>query len=121
MAIALDIMKGGVSGGMAKALQGQVRATVSAAGTTQSDATDLAASVNVITTATADQGVQIPNVEIADEVEICNISGAQIKGYPPTSGQINDLPANIHMTLADNTAVKLKKFTATRWMGFLSA
>lgn len=121
MALALDIMKGGVPAGMAKAVQGQVNGSVTAAGTTQGTATELTASNNVVATATADQGVRLPSVEIADEIDICNISGVAVRVYPPTSNQINGLPANTHMVLANNTSCKLKKFTATRWLGNLSA
>lgn len=121
MALALDIMKGGVPAGMAKAIQGQVLPTVTAAGTTQGTATELTASNCVITTATADQGVRLPSAETADEMDICNISGVSVKVYPPTSNQINGLPVNTGFTLANNTSCKLKKWTATRWLGNLSA
>lgn len=121
MATAQDIMKGGFSAGAAKAINGQVSATVSAAGTTQSDATALTASVNVITTAAASSGVRLSNTEIGDQYEILNLGANEVKVYPPTSGQINAMSANAGFTLATNTAVKVKKFTATRWMAFLSA
>lgn len=119
MALASDIMKGGVSAITAKAMQGQVNSAVAAAGTGISDATALTKSVNVVTSGTG--GVQIPNGEISDEVEVCNLTSAAITVYPPTSSQINALSASAGFLLAPNTAVKVKKFTSTRWMGFLSA
>ena len=122
MAIALDMMKGGVSAGMARAINGQVQSAVTAAGTTITGATDLTASINIVTTAAANSGVQVPDVEISDEVEILNLGANAVTVYPPTSSaRINALSAGSGFLLATNTAVKLRKFTATRWAGYLSA
>ena len=122
MAIALDMMKGGVSAGMARAINGQVQSVVTAAGTTITGATDLTASINVVTTAAANSGVQVPNGEIGDEVEILNLGANAVTVYPPTSSdRINALSAGSGFLLATNTAVKLRKFTSTRWAGYLSA
>lgn len=120
MATAQDIMKGGFSSGSAKAINGQVNATVAAAGTTIADATDLTASISVIASGTG--GVQLLSGEVGDEQEILNVSGAQITVYPDsTSGRINNLSAGTGFALGNNTAVKVRKFTSTRWMAYLSA
>ena len=122
MALALDIMKGGFSSGSAKAINGQVQSAITAAGTTITDATDLLASINVVTTATASTGVQLPLCEIGDEVEILNLGANAVTVYPDSSSnRINALTAGSGFLLATNTAVKLRKFTATRWAGYLSA
>lgn len=121
MATASDIMKGGFSAGAAKAINGQVSSSVSAAGTTQSDATALVASVNVVTTAAAGSGVLLQNAEIGDEVEVLNLGANAVNVYPPSAGSIAQLSANTAVALGTNTAIKLKKYTATKWMGFLSA
>jgi hypothetical protein len=122
MAIASDIMKGGVPAFLARAIGGQVQSAVSAAGTAISDATDLTASINVVTTAAASSGVQLPNVQVGDSVEILNLGANAVTVYPDTtSNQINALSAGSGFLLATNTAVVLRKFTSTRWAGFLSA
>ena len=122
MAIALDIMRGGFSSGQARAVGGQVQSAVSAAGTTISTATDLTASINIVTTAAASSGVQLPNVQVGDSVEILNLGANAVTVYPDTSSnQINALSAGSGFLLATNTAVVLRKFTSTRWAGFLSA
>ena len=122
MALAQDIMKGGFSAGSARAIGGQVHPTVSAAGTSISDATDLRASVNVVTTAAASSGVQLPNCEIGDEVDVLNLGANAVTIYPDTSSNIiNALSAGAGFSLATNTAVKLRKYTTTRWIGYLSA
>lgn len=119
MALASDIMTGGFSAGSAKAIQGLANGAVAAAGTTQATATAITQSTVAVTSGTG--GVRLPNAEINDEVAIVNLNAASITVYPPTSGQINALSANTGFLLASNTAVKVKKFTSTRWMGFLSA
>lgn len=119
MALAIDIMKGGFSAMSAKAIQGQTNGAVAAAGTTQGTATDLTMSVNAVTSGTG--GVQLPSAEINDEVDICNLSGAAITVYPPSGERVNGLASNQGFVLGNNTAVKVKKFTSTRWLGNLSA
>ena len=122
MATAVDIMRGGHSAHGARAINGQVQPAVSAAGTAISDATDLVSSINVVTTAAADSGVQLPSAQIGDEVEILNLGANAVTVYPDASAnQINALSAGSGFLLATNTAVKLRKFTSTRWAGFLSA
>jgi len=121
MATAKDVMAAGFSAGQATGINGQVNSAVSAAGTSQSDATTLTASINVVTTAAASSGVILTNSQIGDQYEILNLGSNALTVYPPTSGQVNNLAANQGFLLATNTAVKVRKFTATRWIGFLSA
>jgi hypothetical protein len=122
MALASQIMKGGISAGAAKAMGGQVQSAVSAAGTAISDATDLTASINVVTTAAASSGVQLPSSQIGDEVEILNLGANAVTVYPDTtSNRVNALSAGTGFLLATNTAVRLRKFTSSRWIGWLSA
>lgn len=121
-ALAKDIMRGGFSAGGAQAINGQVAPTVSAAGTTISDATQLNSTHAVITTAGADSGVLLYNGMIGDTHFVYNSGANPVKIYPPTSTQtINQLSAGTAMTLATNTGVMLKKMTSTAWIGFLSA
>ena len=122
MALAKEIMVGGFSAGAAKAINGQVQSAVTAAGTVITDATDLTASINVITTCAAGAGVQLPSCEVGDTVSILNLGASACKVYPDIStGQINQLSAGTAMTLATNTAVTLERFTTLRWMAWLSA
>ena len=120
MALASDIMTGGFSAISAKAIQGLVNSAVTAAGTTQGGATALTRSISVVT-AGSGGGVVLKSAEIADEQEILNLSGGSITVYPPGSERINALAASSGFVLGSNTAVKVKKFSTTRWMAFLSA
>lgn len=121
-ALVKDIMGGGFSSAGAQAINGQVAPTVSAAGTTITDATQLNSTHAVITTAAADTGVKLYNGVIGDTHFVYNDGANPVKVYPPTSTQtINQLSAGTSMTLATNTGVMLKKMTSTVWIGFLSA
>ena len=122
MATAVDIMKGGLSAGTARAINGQVQSAVSAAGTSISDATALTASINVVTTAAASSGVQIQSAQIGDGVETLNLGANAVTVYPDSSSnRINALSAGSGFLLATNTSVWLRKWTSSRWTAYLSA
>ncbi len=122
MATASDIMKGGLSSGMAKAINGQIQSAITAAGTTLATATRLTASINVITTAAASSGVQLQQTEIGDMVEILNLGANAVTVYPDAAAnRINALSAGTGFALGMNTSCIVRKFTSTRWMAYLSA
>jgi len=72
MSTAIDLMKGGLSSGTAKAINGQTNSSITAGTTqTQAGATTLTASNNIITTVTtAGDGVVLSDTEIGDSYEI---------------------------------------------------
>lgn len=121
--LARDIMGGGLSSGAAQAMGGSVASAVSAAGTTQSDATEVTASLNVITTAAASSGVKVYNGVVGDSQVIYNGGANQVKVYPPTTGsqKFNQLAANAGFALPVNTGALVVKVTSTQWLVFLSA
>lgn len=123
MALASEMMTGGISAGGARAINGYVNSAVSAAGTTISDATALVASHNIVTTVGSGAGVKLQNTEIGDEILVYNATGTNaLTVYPPTSSAtINQLSAGTGMLLSPYTACKFKKTTATAWHGWLSA
>lgn len=122
MATAADVMKGGFPAFAARAIGGQVQSSISAAGTTISDATALTASINVVTTAAASSGVKLQDMEIGDSVEILNSGANAVTVYPPTSSDtINQLSAGSGFLLGTNTACILRRFTSTQFIAWLSA
>ncbi len=122
MPLASDIMKGGTSAGQSIAFNGQVAPAISAAGTIITDATDLAATINVITTCASGAGVQLPNAMVGDSVEILNLGANQCLVYPDASAnRINAVGAGNSFILPTNTACICRKFSTTRWAAFLSA
>jgi len=121
-ALAKDIVSGGTSAGSAQAMNGRVGSGLSAAGTLISDATDLAATVNVVTTVASGSGVQLPSMMIGDQCEVYNNGANSLKIYPDqTSVAINQLTAAASVSLPINTGMMFRKTTATQIWAFLSA
>ena len=121
-ALAKDIMGGGTSAGQSKAINGRVATSLTAAGTTISDALQLNATHNDISTCASGAGVKLFNGEIADEMTVYNGGANQCIVYPHGStGTINQLSAGSGITLAQYTMCKFKRITSTAWRAHLSA
>ena len=120
--IGSQVMGGGFSAGQVSALQGSVNAAVTAAGTTLATATDLTAAINMVTTATADQGVSLPDMGNGDSLLIYNDTSVTIKVYPEdSSSAINQLSAGSGFNLATNTGCFVVRLNSTQFVAFLSA
>lgn len=121
-ALAVDIVSGGTSAGSAQAINGRVGVGLSAAGTIISDATDLRATVNVVTTVAASSGVQLPSMMIGDQCEVYNNGANPLKVYPDqTTVAINTGTVGSSVNLAINTGMMFRKTSATQIWAFLSA
>ena len=122
MALAKDIMGGGFSAGQAQAIQGTIASSVSAAGTTISDATDLTASNNYVSTVASGAGVQLPYVPLGDSCYVYNAGANALKVYPcDTASSINNAAAAAAVTCPVNTLMCFHRWTATKWVGMMSA
>lgn len=121
MALAREMMNGGLSAGQAKAINGGVVPALSGAGTTQGTATAIRTSTAVFTTVGASSGGILPACEIGDSVEVLNLGANALTIYPDSGARINAVATNGGISLGVNTAIILRRFTATRWAGFLSA
>ena len=122
MALARNIMKGGWSAGNAKAVNGAIATGLTASGTVITDALDLNADTNVISTCASGAGVQVPSAEIGDSVEIHNGGANTCKVYPDSAlNQFNALGAGNSFNLATNTGCYCRKVSATGWIVNLSA
>lgn len=122
MALAKEMMGGGLSAGQAKAINGQTASAVSAAGTTQATATALNAGNNVITTCASGAGVVLPSCEVADEIFVWNGQGTNtLLVYPDSGSTINQLSANTPGNIAPYSGAIFKRVTSTVWWCNLSA
>lgn len=122
MALASDIMLGGFSAMSARAIGGQVKTAISAAGTVITDATDLSQSINVIGTAAANSGVQLPAMNAGESMIVYNGGANPVKVYPGSSSiTINQLSAGAAHTLGTNTAAQYHQISSTQVVAFLSA
>lgn len=89
MATAREVMGGGFSAGQAAALGGQYNGSVTAAGSSQTDATAIVSSLNVVASADGSKGVILPAGQVGDAVTIFNNSGSTLKVYPPSGAAIS--------------------------------
>lgn len=89
--------------------------SVTAAGTDQSGATALTKTYNIVTTATADQGVKLPGAATGKRVTVVNDTLVSIKVYPDTSETINSLSANVAKSIAAGATVDLVCTSGTSW------
>lgn len=119
--LARDIMRGGVASGTAQGINGTIATSVSGAGTTISDATDLTASVNTVSTCAAGAGVQLPSMQNGDEVIVYN--AVQANGcivYPDQSTvAINQLAVGVGVILPAQRAARFVKVTSTQIVCFM--
>jgi hypothetical protein len=92
-----------------------VAGTVTAAGTTQGDATALTKTVNMITTATANQGVKLPTAAAGLTVTVINTTAVTIKVYPNTSDVIDGGTVNAGVNLSPYSSVELVAQDTQDW------
>ena len=122
MPLSKDVMGGGLSAQTAQALAGTINTSVSAAGSSQSDATELSASINSVTTVAASAGVKLPACEIGDDVWVYNGQVTNpLTVYPDSGATINQLSANTSITLPAYTGILCKRVTSTAWLAIRSA
>lgn len=96
-----------------------VDATVPAAGTAQSSATQLDTQVNVITTSSpSSNGVKLPDAAIGATINIVNVSGETVNVWPFTNDKIDALATNSAYALINTGRKTFIKVTATQWYSF---
>ena len=112
----------GMSPITAQSIQGDANTAVTAAGTTQATATDLTNVINIVTTATDGQGVQLDTGIIGDWQLVYNATVVSIKVYPASaSAKINQIAAAGAHILAPYTSCQYFVASATQHVAFLSA
>lgn len=87
MALAREIMGGGASSGLATAIFGGINTGVTAAGSSQTDATAIQAGKVIVAGADGNKGVILPAVRHG-VITVFNNSGSTLKVYPPSGAAI---------------------------------
>ena len=112
----------GVSPVTAQSIQGDANTAITAAGSTISTATDLTNTVNIVTTATDGQGVQLDTGINCDSQLVYNATSVSIKVYPSSStAKINQISAGSAHVLAAYTVCIYFIASSTQHVGNLSA
>lgn len=121
MPLAKDLVQVGFSPGQAGGANGQVAPSVSAAGTVITDATDLSASINFISTVAASTGVQLYFGQVGDDMWVFNSGANLLRVYPPSSShQINQIAAGSAHLLPIDTGCLYKLVSTTQVIGLMS-
>lgn len=92
-----------------------ISATVSAAGTNQSGATELSDVYNIVTSVSAGQGVKLPTAQAQLTYTVVNTSATNLLVYPNVSDKINGGTANAAITVPGGSAVTFVAKDATDW------
>src|SRR6056300_1049714 len=92
-----------------------VNGSVTAAGSTQGDATALTKTYNIVNTASANQGVKLPDCAAGVLVSVFNSTANTIKVYPASSEAINDLALNVSISVSPDKGVDFIGVSATQW------
>ena len=116
------IMAAGVSAQAANQICGGVVTGISAAGTTNADATVLSASTNVVSTAAASTGVKLPPVERGAVIEVFNQGANAVLVYPPASAKIDALTATSGgFSVGAGKAARFRAVSGTQLYSLLGA
>lgn len=89
---------------------------VTAAGANQGAAYQLLKYFNVVTTATADQGVKLPLASTGKAVVVINQTANNVKVYPGTANYINGLAVNVAIDLPAGTSLQFGPKTSTLYL-----
>lgn len=109
----------GVGPNVASATAGGGKTGLVATGSTATDALQLSASWNAITTSAGSTGVILPGGTSGGFCGVWNKSGQTITVYPGTGKTINAAAASI--TMADAKAALFFQTSATTWASILTA
>jgi len=93
MAIPSRLLGSGLSPLAATNICGDVTNTITAAGTSNTDATALSSAINRVTTTAASTGVVLMAPEAGSQVMVINSGANALLVYPSTGAQINALTA----------------------------
>lgn len=118
MALVGNLMAFGAQGFLAQAIVGDVANTLTAAGSTQGTALKLSAVNNIVTTAAASTGVQVPAMQQGDSVTVVNLGANALAVYPVTGGTIQGGAANAAFSVP---TLKSATFIARDGSGNLAA
>ena len=92
-----------------------IAATVSAAGSTQGTATALTKTYNIVSTASANQGVILPSAAAGLVINLYNVSGNTIKVYPASTETIDGGSANAPIEVVTANGAELVGISTGGW------
>lgn len=118
-----SLMATGSAAANAQSVVGTVTNSVTATGSSQTDAYALGASNTVFTTVAASTGAILPAASSpGDRVFVANLGANTLSVYPPTGGQVNNLTATTGaFSVATLKSASFMSRDGTSWVSTLSA
>ncbi len=92
-----------------------IAATVSAAGSTQGTATAITKTYNIVSTASANQGIILPSAAAGLVINLYNVSGNTIKVYPASTETIDGGSANAPIEVVTANGAELVGVSTGGW------
>ena len=92
-----------------------VDTSLSANGSTQTDATALVKEFNIVSTVSSGQGVKLPVAVAGMAINIVNTSANSLLVYPATNGIINSQSANASLSMPTKGSLQFIASSATQW------
>jgi hypothetical protein len=122
MSLLIELMGSGCPGAMAQGVMGSVANSLTAAGSSNSDALQLGAAINRVTTTAASTGVKLPLPNPGESVMVVNSGANALLVYPGTGASINALTATTGgFSVAAGGRALFVGVTNTNWFAILSA
>lgn len=117
-----SLMATGSAAANAQSVVGTVTNSVTATGSSQTDAYALGSSNTVFTTVAASTGAILPAASSpGDRVFVANLGANTLSVYPPTGGAINNIAANGAFSVATLKSASFMSRDGTSWVSTLSA
>lgn len=118
--IAKNLVGGGFSAGQANAATGaiDVRNTLTATGSSASDALSVGSAVNRFTTVAASTGAICQVLQAGDQIVVVNHGANSLTVYPPTGGTINNTTS---IAVAANKSAFITYVTGTLLVAVVTA
>lgn len=116
MALIQRIIASGFSPNAATNVQGDFTGSITAAGTTATDATLLNSAINYVATTASSTGVKLPAANIGDTVEVINGGAQTLSVYGQTGESFTNGSANAAFSIATLRSAIFYKVTSTLWM-----
>lgn len=123
MAIKAKLTGTGTAPANALVTVGTVANSLTAAGSSQTDAYALGMDdYNVFTTVASSTGARLPStLSAGDEIQVVNYGANTLSVYPPTGGKINNGSANAAVSITANKSANFVTIDGTNFFAGLSA
>ena len=112
---------GNIKLSLTKGVQLSAQRSITAAGTTTTDAFVMSAAHNEVTTTALNAGVRFFSFLEGQTKMVFNRGASTLSVYPPTGGEINGLGTNIPLTLASGLRATFHAFADTLIAGVKTA